>query len=58
MALWIVIEPNNKKFSNEISKKRNMFLAERFQSHILDKHGKHHVSTYMIIIGIRNYNGF
>jgi putative transposase len=45
--LWIVIEPNDKEIlAVDISKERNMFVvAERFLSHVLDKYGKHQVSS-------------
>ncbi len=35
--LWVVIEPENKQIlSFHISKEQNMFVAERFLSHVLD----------------------
>ncbi len=44
--LWVVIEPKDKEIlSVNISKERNMFVAERFLSHVLDKYGKHQVSS-------------
>ena len=44
--LWIVIEPSDKQIlSFHISKERNMFVAERFLSYVLDKYGKHQVSS-------------
>ncbi len=44
--LWIAIEPENKEIVGlRISKERNMFVAERFLSDIVDKHGQHPVST-------------
>jgi putative transposase len=44
--LWIVIEPKHKEILTiDISKERNMFVAERFLSHIFDKYGKHQVSS-------------
>ena len=44
--LWVVIEPNDKEIlAVDISKERNMFVAERFLSHVLDKYGKHQVSS-------------
>ncbi len=44
--LWIVIEPTDKQIlSFHISKKRNMFVAKRFLSDVLDKYGKHQVSS-------------
>jgi putative transposase len=44
--LWIAIEPENKEIVGlRISKERNMFVAERFLSDIVDKHGKYPIST-------------
>ena len=44
--LWVVVEPNNKEIlAVDISKERNMFVAERFLSHVSDKYGKHQVSS-------------
>jgi len=44
--LWVVIEPNNKEIlAVDISKERNMFVAERFLSDVSDKYGKHQVSS-------------
>jgi putative transposase len=44
--LWIAIEPKNKEIlSFHISKERNMFVAERFLSRVLDKYGLHQVSS-------------
>ena len=44
--LWVVIEPNDKEIlAVDISKERNMFVPERFLSHVLDKYGKHQVSS-------------
>jgi putative transposase len=44
--LWIVIEPIYKEIlAVDISKERNMFVAERFLSHIFDKYGKPQVSS-------------
>ncbi len=44
--LWVIIEPNDKEIlAVDISKERNMFVAELFLSHILDKYGKHQVSS-------------
>ena len=50
--LWVVIEPNDKEIlAVDISKERNMFVAERFLSHVLDKYGKHQVSSEMVVLG-------
>ena len=44
--LWIVIESANKEIlSFGISKKRNMFVAKRFLSQVINKYGYHPVST-------------
>ncbi len=44
--LWVAIEPENKEILRlSISKERNMFVAERFLSHIVEEYGKHPVST-------------
>ncbi|MEJ7642918.1 MAG: DDE-type integrase/transposase/recombinase [Candidatus Nitrosocosmicus sp.] len=44
--LWVAIEPANKEIlSISISKERNMFVAERFLSGLLEEHGAHPVST-------------
>ena len=49
--LWVVIEPNDKEIlAFDISKERNMFVAERFLSHVLDKYGKHQVSSEMVVV--------
>jgi putative transposase len=44
--LWIAIEPKDKEIlSISLSKERNMLLAERFLSNLLEEHGQHPVST-------------
>jgi putative transposase len=44
--LWIVIEPTHKEILGfVISKERNMFVAERFPTNLLEGYGKHSVST-------------
>ncbi len=44
--LWIVIEPTNKQIlSFYISKERNMFVAERILSQVVNKYGLHSVSS-------------
>ena len=44
--LWVAIEPKDKEIlSFDISKERNMFIAERFLSHIIKEYGEHPVST-------------
>jgi putative transposase len=44
--LWVIIEPIDKEIlSINISKERNMFVAERFISNVIKEYGKHPVST-------------
>lgn len=44
--LWVAIEPKDKEIlSINISKERNMFVAERFLSNLLEEYGKHPIST-------------
>ncbi len=44
--LWVAIEPINKEIlSFHISKERNMFVAERFLSQVVNMYGKHQVSS-------------
>ncbi|HEY6534639.1 MAG TPA: DDE-type integrase/transposase/recombinase [Candidatus Nitrosocosmicus sp.] len=44
--IWIIIEPKHKEvLVAEISKKRNMFVAERFLSQVVNKYGLHSVSS-------------
>ncbi|MDQ6724407.1 MAG: DDE-type integrase/transposase/recombinase [Thermoproteota archaeon] len=45
--LWVVVEPTNDKeiLSFHISKERNMFVAERFLSRVVNKYGLHRVSS-------------
>jgi putative transposase len=44
--LWIVIEPKHKEIlATDISKERNMFVAERFLSQVVNKYGLHSVSS-------------
>ncbi len=44
--LWVAIEPKNKEIlALNISKERNMLIAERFISGLVQIHGKHPVST-------------
>ena len=44
--LWVAIEPENKQIlALTISKERNMFVAERFLSDLIQIHRKHPVST-------------
>jgi putative transposase len=43
---WVAIEPWNKRiFGFDVSKEKNMFVAERFLSKIVVEYGKHPVST-------------
>jgi putative transposase len=44
--LWVAIESKDKEIlSITISKERNMFVTERFLSHIVKEYGQHPVST-------------
>jgi putative transposase len=44
--LWVAIEPENKQIlALNISKERNMFVAERFLDDLVKIHGKHCIST-------------
>ena len=44
--LWVAIEPKDREIlSISISRERNMLLAERFLSNLLEEHGEHPVST-------------
>ena len=44
--LWVAIEPANREIlSVSISRERNMFVAERFLSRLLEEHGECPVST-------------
>jgi putative transposase len=44
--LWVAIEPESKEVLRlNISKERNMFVAERFLSHVVKEYGEHPVST-------------
>jgi putative transposase len=44
--LWVAIEPKDKEIlSINISKERNMFVAERFLSNLLEEYGNHPIST-------------
>ena len=44
--LWIIIEPKHKEIlAIDISKERNMFVAERFLSQVVNKYGLHSVSS-------------
>ncbi|HXT84348.1 MAG TPA: DDE-type integrase/transposase/recombinase [Verrucomicrobiae bacterium] len=44
--LWVVIEPTNKQIlSFRISKERNMFVAERVLSEVVNKYRLHSVSS-------------
>ena len=44
--LWITIEPKNKEIlALTISKERNMFVAERYLSSVVNDYEKHPIST-------------
>jgi putative transposase len=57
--LWVVIESETKNIlATSISKERNMFVADHFLSHIVDKYGQHPVSTdggTCILIKLANF---
>ena len=52
--LWVAIEPKHRQVLHiDISFERNMFIvAERFLSYLIDKYGKHHISTETVALGI------
>jgi transposase-like protein len=53
--LWVtIIEPKNKQILHiDISFERTMLVvAERFIASLIDKYGKHPVSTEMVVYGI------
>ncbi len=44
--MWVAIEPKNRQIlALNISKERNMLIAEKFLSGLVKVHGKHSVST-------------
>lgn len=44
--LWVDIEPKNRQILKvDISFERNMLLAERFLSSLINEFGRHHIST-------------
>jgi len=44
--LWVVIEPKDKEIlATDISKKRNISITKRFLSRVVNKYGKHQVSS-------------
>ena len=44
--LWVAIEPENKQIlALNITKERNMLVAERFISGLIKSNGKHPIST-------------
>ena len=44
--LWVAIEPENRRIlALDISKERNMLIAERFIAGLVRAHGKHAIST-------------
>ncbi len=44
--LWVAIkQKDNENLEISISKERNIFVAERFLSHIMEKYGSHPIST-------------
>ena len=46
VGLWVAIEPKHKQILNiDISFERTMLVAERFIASLINKYGKHPVST-------------
>jgi len=46
MWLWVVIEPKYKEIlAVDVSKERNICVAKRFLSTVINKYGKHQVSS-------------
>ena len=44
--LWVILEPKNKEIlATHISKKRNISIAKRFLSYVVNKYGNHQVSS-------------
>ena len=44
--LWVAIDSKDKRIlAQSISKERNMFVAERFLSKVIEEYGRHPVST-------------
>jgi putative transposase len=44
--LWVAVEPDNRQIlALSVSKERNMFVAERLLSDLINNHGRHPVST-------------
>ncbi len=56
--LWVIIEPKHKEIlAVDISKKRNMFVAERFLSHIVNKYG-YILFCQMAVYGAHKHTSF
>jgi putative transposase len=56
--LWIAIEDDNREILQiSISKKRNMFVAERFILNLVKRYEEHPVSTAMEVHGIHRLAG-
>jgi putative transposase len=46
MWLWVAIKPKDKEILGmSISKERNVFVAERFLSKVVEEYGQHIIST-------------
>lgn len=54
--IWIAIESSDRTVLDvRISAERNMFVAERFLSSLVQEYGKHPVSTDMVVHGIHKH---
>jgi len=57
--LWVIIEPkDNEILSITTSKDRNMLVAEKFLSKVVEKYGSHPVSTDMVELYIHKHVDF
>jgi len=53
--LWAATEPKHRSIlALSISKERNIFVAERFLSTLVQDHGKDLISTEMVALGIHH----
>jgi putative transposase len=53
--LWVAIEPKHRQILHiDISFERTMLVTERFIASLIDKYGKHPVSTEMVAHGIHH----
>ena len=54
--LWIAIEPiHSSVLGIYISEERNMLVAEKFISSLVEKNGRHPVYTQMVVHGIMKH---